>query len=252
MAASASFRQSPATFRAASWRTRSLASIRLRLQGRPQGPGARQQQQQQQRLLPAAAYRGGGGGRQPRRSGRPPGRSDPTELVKQYALPGLGLLLAASLVGPLVGGLVFSALSLGVAIAAAAAFFSVSSVFLPVLVAVFGFPALMAGGMAAGVFATIAGGALLLPSLIQLVLVGGGLWLGASVAQRLFFAGGGGGEGGVNIGPNGTIDVEAETVDDRDWRDEVFRERKEREAELREFDDLLKRREDFKNRGPRP
>ncbi len=183
--------------------------------------------------------------------------------------------------GPLVGGLVFSALSLGVAIAAAAAFFSVSSVFLPVLVAVFGFPALMAGGMAAGahgwwgrgrgpwqslpgsrlqlcihpepalaaslrspagqvpacthlpqhpparhpagVFATIAGGALLLPSLIQLVLVGGGLWLGASVAQRLFFAGGGGGEGGVNIGPNGTIDVEAETVDDRDWRDEVFR-----------------------------
>lgn len=171
-------------------------------------------------------------------------RLDPAELVKQYALPGMGLLLAASLVGPLVGGLVFSALSLGVAIAAAATFFSVSSVFLPILVAMFGLPALMAGGMAAGVF-----GVLLLPSLIQLVLVGGGLWLGASVAQRFF--GGGGDIGGVRVGPNGTIDVEAETVDERDWRDEVFRERKESEAELREFDELLRRREDFKNRGPR-
>lgn len=177
------------------------------------------------------------------------GRLDPTELVKKYALPGLGLLVVASLVGPLVGGLVFSALSLGVAIAAAAAFFSVSSVFLPLLVALFGMPALMAGGMAAGVFATIAGGALLLPSLIQLVLVGGGLWLGASVAQQLF--GGGGGEGGPRVSPDGTIDVEAETVDDRDWRDEVLKERREREAELREFDDLLKKREDFKNRGSR-
>lgn len=70
-------------------------------------------------------------------------------------------------------------------------------------------------------FATIAGGALLLPSLIQLVLVGGGLWLGASVAQQLF--GGGGGEGGPRVSPDGTIDVEAETVDDRDWRDEVLK-----------------------------
>ncbi|KAL4424122.1 hypothetical protein ABPG75_001423 [Micractinium tetrahymenae] len=227
----------------------------MKLQGWQRAAAVRQQQRQRQ-SPPAAAYSGGGGGSgrgRPRGGGRPVTRLDPTELAKQYALPGLGLLLAASLVGPLVGGLVFSALSLGVAIAAAAAFFSVSSVFVPVLVALFGMPALMAGGMAAGVFATIAGGALLLPSLIQLVLVGGGLWLGASVAQQLFFGGGGGGggQGGTRVGPNGTIDVEAETVDDSDWRDEVFRERKERETELREFDDLLKRREDFKNRGPR-
>ena len=39
----------------------------------------------------------------------------------------------------------------------------------------------------AGVFATIAGGALLLPSLFNLVLIGGGLWVGATVAQRLFY-----------------------------------------------------------------
>jgi hypothetical protein len=72
----------------------------------------------------------------------------------------------------------------------------------------------------AGVFATAAAGALLLPALIQLVLVGGGLWLGASVAQRLFYRGGAG--AGSSISPDGTIDVEARTVDD-DWREEMFR-----------------------------
>lgn len=69
-------------------------------------------------------------------------------------------------------------------------------------------------------FATAAAGALLLPALIQLVLVGGGLWLGASVAQRLFYRGDAGTGGGIS--PDGTIDVEARTVDD-DWKEEMFR-----------------------------
>lgn len=71
-------------------------------------------------------------------------------------------------------------------------------------------------------FATIAGGALLLPSLIQLVLVGGGLWLGATLAQQLFYGGGSGSGSGPVVGPDGTIDVEARTLDD-DWREEMFK-----------------------------
>lgn len=214
-----------------------------------------------------------GGGSDPRRrGGGGSGRTfDTGRLVREYALPALGLLVAASLVGPLVGGLVFSALGLGVVIAGAAAFFSLSTVFLPALAAVFGVPALMAGGMAAGargvvwvggwcscgaagnascgqrrlgrwahpltppcppaalaragVFATAAAGALLLPSLLQLVLVGGGLWLGATAAQQLLGGGQGGQEGGegFTVGRDGTIDVEASTVDDSDWRNEMFK-----------------------------
>ena len=179
--------------------------------------------------LTTAAQRGGGGGGR-RGGGRPPGRRvpppDPTLLLQQYGLPALGLLIAASLVGPLIAGIVFTALGLGVAIAAAAATLSVSSVVVLPLVALFGMPALMAGGMAAGVFATAAAGALLLPGLVQLVLVGGGLWLGAAAAQRLFYSDGGedatGGPGGYGIDDDGTINVEARSVDDADWRDEVL------------------------------
>lgn len=69
----------------------------------------------------------------------------------------------------------------------------------------------------AGVFATAAAGAFLLPSLLQLALIGGGLWLGATIAQAYF---GGGGDGAID--PDSTIDVEAHSVDD-DWRNEMFR-----------------------------
>lgn len=71
-----------------------------------------------------------------------------------------------------------------------------------------------------GLLGAAAVGTLLIPSLVQLTLIGGGLWLGATVAQR-FFAGGAA-SGGGGIDPDGTIDVEATTVD-RDWRDEVFK-----------------------------
>ena len=155
-------------------------------------------------------------------------------LVQQYALPALGLLVVGSLVAPVLGGLIFAATGVGIMIAAGAAALSLSWVVVPLAVAVFGMPALMAGGLAAGripqlpasvcvcgvcvcvwrahlsptlaknsrqpsiappplshhvhpaciagVFATAAAGALLLP-LIQLVLVGGGLWLGASLGS---------------------------------------------------------------------
>lgn len=66
-------------------------------------------------------------------------------------------------------------------------------------------------------FATAAAGAFLLPSLLQLALIGGGLWLGATVAQAYFGSG-----GGSTIDPDSTIDVEAYSVDD-DWRNEMFK-----------------------------
>lgn len=64
----------------------------------------------------------------------------------------------------------------------------------------------------AGVFATAITGALIVPSLISLALLGGGLWLGSRLAQRLF------GGGSSDISPDGTIDVEARTVDE--WKEE--------------------------------
>ena len=66
-------------------------------------------------------------------------------------------------------------------------------------------PLLPAPRRPAGVFATAAAGALLLPSLFQLVLIGGGLWLGATAAQALlgFGGGGGGADQGFTVGPNG-------------------------------------------------
>lgn len=70
----------------------------------------------------------------------------------------------------------------------------------------------------AGVFATAAAGAFLLPSLLQLALIGGGLWLGATVAQAYFS----GGSSDSSIDPDSTIDVEAYSVDD-DWRNEMFK-----------------------------
>lgn len=94
-------------------------------------------------------------------------------------------------------------------------------------------------------FATAAAGALLLPGLIQLgltvVMVGGGLWLGSVAAERLFGVPAGGDGGSVDA-RDATIDVEADTVDD-EWRQALQR-------DLREFDDLLRRRDEFKRRGP--
>ena len=54
------------------------------------------------------------------RGGRRSSNVSLPQLAKEYALPALGLLVAASFVGPLVGGLVMTALGLGAARAFAA------------------------------------------------------------------------------------------------------------------------------------
>jgi hypothetical protein len=72
-------------------------------------------------------------------------------------------------------------------------------------------PAAPAAVATAGLFL----GALVLGNLAKLMVIGGGLWLGATVAQRYFLGGGRGGDG-AEVDPDGTIDVEAETLDDED------------------------------------
>lgn len=125
--------------------------------------------------------RGGGGGGY---GGGRPAPLDTGRLAREYALPALGLLVAASLVGPLVGGLVFGALGLGVAIAGAAAFFSLSSIFVPAAAAVFGLPALMAGGMAAGAARALASCCGVACSVLQFQRTSPGLMLAADERRR--------------------------------------------------------------------
>ncbi len=72
------------------------------------------------------------------------------KLVRQYAAPAVGLVVVGSLVAPLLGGLIFAAAGLGITMAAGAAALSLSWVVVPLFMAMFGLPALMMGGMAAG------------------------------------------------------------------------------------------------------
>lgn len=83
----------------------------------PASRAARQEQQQQRwrpvRRLLVTARRGGRddrGSQGPRRQQPAP---SPTQLLKEFGLPALGLLAVGSLIGPLVGSLVVGALSLG-------------------------------------------------------------------------------------------------------------------------------------------
>ncbi|GAB4813477.1 hypothetical protein N2152v2_000523 [Parachlorella kessleri] len=159
------------------------------------------------------------------------------------------LLVGAVVIGPVLGALVFGALGLGASLMAATA---LSWMFLPLLV--FGGAGLLVGGsILSGVFAVSAGGFLLF-NLVKLGVLGGALFLGAKFAQTVFnfdapWGGSSSGQDRERRRPTGssTIDVDADPVDD--WKDEALREQRRRDAELREFDDLLKRREEFKRGG---
>jgi hypothetical protein len=101
--------------------------------------------------VPVAARSGGGGGRGggQRRSGSrapAPAKLDTNKLLQQYGLPALGVLVAATAIGPLIGGLVFGVLGLSFAVAATATALSFAWLFLPL----FFFPLLLASGMFKG------------------------------------------------------------------------------------------------------
>ncbi|GFR44177.1 hypothetical protein Agub_g5352 [Astrephomene gubernaculifera] len=99
----------------------------------------------------------------------------------KVALPLLGgLVLAASVIGPLVVGLAFTAVALGAALSAGAIF---TSLFLPFFLLV-GAGALLFGGLTFSAFAAL-GTALLLPKLMSMAVAAAGLGAGA-MAVSLF------------------------------------------------------------------
>lgn len=133
--------------------------------------------------------------------------------------------------------MVLSAVGFGIAAMAAATALSLSWVFIPGFLFFIGLPALVYGGITAGLFAGAAS-LLLMPTL----LMAGGLWLGVRLAKNLFFV-----EEGEEQPSYGTVDIDAETVAKFD---EEMREAEGRRAqELREFDEMLRRRERLKREG---
>jgi hypothetical protein len=113
------------------------STLRRLTASRPIRPPARKQEQRRQcRALPVTEARRSNSGD---RRQSPAVQVNPTKLLKEYGLPALGLLVAASVVAPLLGGLVFGAVALGVMA-------SFSWIFVPVILALFGLPALMAAG----------------------------------------------------------------------------------------------------------
>jgi hypothetical protein len=179
----------------------------------------------------------------------PPSTESIKIVVREYAVPAIGVLAFATILGPIIGAVALSAFGFALAIAATVAAFSLSWIFIPVILSFMGLPLLFGGGIATSLFAGAAG-ALLFPTLLNIGLITAAVYLGVNVARSFFWAEDDG-AGDEDIDYNGTIDVEAETFDDSLKR-EMEMEARRREQELREFDELLRRRERFQrgsNRG---
>ncbi|GLI66993.1 hypothetical protein VaNZ11_011090 [Volvox africanus] len=154
-----------------------------------------------------------------------------------------GLVLGVAFIGPLVIGLAFTAVAVGAALSVGALF---TSLFLPFFLMV-AMGALFFGGLTFSTFATL-GTALLLPKLISLAVVAGGLGLGA-MAVSLFLKPAaskakdrrtGAARASSGSGSRGTIDVVPEPAEP-ETDPEVDR-------QLREFDELLAGREQQRSR----
>jgi hypothetical protein len=201
---------------------------------------------------------GGGGGRGPEARRRrnqeaedfyssPRKQSAPFDmqlLIRSYAFPAMGLLLVAATVAPLVGALALSAVGVGLAVATAATVLSISWLLVLPLVGFVGIPLIFASGLLTKLVAS---------TLVVAAMLGAGLLLGASIAGRLTFGGGGRGSSGASAGPSeasSVIDVEADEVEA--WRVEEAADAARRADELRAFDELLRRRDRFKQGGGLP
>lgn len=188
-------------------------------------------------LATTCSQRGGG----PNKTSSPnfeqrggPGRgnktsSSPTveQLASTYAAPVLGLLAAAILGGPIIAGLAVGTVGV-VAVGTALGLLPVAAAFLTL-------PLLIGGALFTGLFASV----FLARLVLQLAVAAAILYVGARLAGFAF----------PKViddsvdARNATIDVEAETVDA--WTEES----KKAEEELRDFDELLRRREQFKQGG---
>jgi hypothetical protein len=186
---------------------------------------------------------------QQRKSSGMPRRSPPSQetikvVVREYAIPAIGVFALATILGPLIGAVAFSAFGIAIAIASVVAAFSLSWIFIPVILSFMGLPLLFGGGIATSLFAGAAG-VLLFPTLLNIGLITAAVFLGLNVARSFFYSNE---DDFENNNSNGTIDIEVETVDDTLERD-MDMEAERMEQELREFDELLKRRERFQRGG---
>ena len=164
-------------------------------------------------------------------------------VVKEYVVPAVAIVAAATLLAPVIDAVAFSAFGFAVAAASIAAAFSLFWLFLPIIMAFAGLPLLFGGGLFAAMAAGAAG-TLLFSTFLRVGLILGALWLGVSVARTLL--GSSPSPDSSSSGSSDTvIDVDASTVE----CDDMEEERRQREQELRAFDDLLRRRERLKKGG---
>jgi len=150
-------------------------------------------------------------------------------VVKEYAVPAIALLAATVFLGPFIGAIIIGAVGFGVAVAAATLAFSLSWLFIPGFILLFGVPM--------GIFAGAAS-MLFLPTLLQLGLIAGAVWFGSSLARSLWSV-----PVEEYVDSDATIDVDAMSFESMEY--ELEEETRRRERELKEFDDLLKKRERF-------
>ena len=178
------------------------------------------------------------------RRDRPPSSENVKIVMREYAVPAIAVFAAATLLGPLIGAVAFASVATVVALAGVVAAFSLSWLFVPLILSFMGIPLLLGGGLVSSLFAGAAG-VILFPAFLQIGLLVATMWLGANIARRMFFP-----EEDVyenypgNVDArNAVVDVDSSTVDEIER--EMEAEAKRREQELRDFDDLLKRRGKF-------
>jgi hypothetical protein len=157
-------------------------------------------------------------------------------IVSKFALPTLLVLGAASMLGPLIAVFSITAILSTMAIAACAAVLSISWIFVPFLAAIFGIPLLIGGGIASGIFWGAASMAILPVAMLQLGFIASAFWIGLSLTKMLWFS-----QGKPEArSDQGFIEVESAEVVDDDDNEYVLHQR-----ELQEFDELLRRRQNF-------
>lgn len=158
-------------------------------------------------------------------------------VVSKFALPTLLVLGAASMLGPLIAVFSMTAILSTMAIAACAAVFSISWIFVPFLAAIFGVPLLIGGGIASGLFWGAASMAILPIVMLQLGFIASAFWIGLSVTKMLWFS---------QQKPKADVDkdiIEVESSNVMDAEDDTEYDLHQRE--LQEFDELLQRRQNF-------
>lgn len=154
-------------------------------------------------------------------------------LVRKNSAPLAVAALGSLFIGPILGAAAVSLFGFVFSLAAVAAVFSLSWVIALPFLMVFGIPVLLGSGILSGLYI----GAMSIAALLQFAFLAAFGYIGVQVFKYFFFPEA---ESDTSI-DGGTIDVEPI------FEDDLEEERRRREEELREFDELLKRRDRFRS-----